>query len=296
MIEGIFNAGYAIWNFFIKVAVELFTVSPTAANGNVYNTVHTLYLAIQDISIPIAIVFFLIAIIRDVVTTTPDQQIRKLFGDFVKFCVMIGILKNLWEIMGAVMQIADGVTAKMGTAGTYELHMDPGLKALIEKAEERPDFIPSLLHFGEHMKQFITDWVEHILLNIIFIPLGIASVIIILASSFSILSSAIQRIVKPLLILPFSCITVAMASGEGEAQRVSFSYLKTFFGYCLAGAFMVVCVNLGSALTTGLVDIEFTEELGDVGCALIYSVQACVMPIVISGLIKAVDGIIGRFF
>ena len=296
MIEGIFNAGYAIWNFFIKIAVELFTVSPTAANGGVYDTVHTLFEAIKDISEPIAIIFFLIAIIKDVVTTPPDQQMRKLFGDFVKFCVMIGIIENLWEVMGYVMQVADGVTAKMGTAGTYELSMDAGLQSIIEKAEERPEFVPPLLHFGEHMKQFITDWVEHILLNIILIPLGIISVVVIVASSFSILSSAIQRIVKPLLILPFSCITVAMAAGEGEAERVTHSYLKTFFGYCLAGAFMIVCVNLGSALATGLVDIPLTGELGDVGLALVYSIQACVIPIVIAGLVKAVDGIVGRFF
>ena len=42
-----------------------------------------------------------------------------------------------------------------------------------------------------------------------------------------------------------------MASGSHEAERVATSYLKTFFGLCLSGAFMVVSVKLGVALANG---------------------------------------------
>lgn len=66
MIKGIYNTGYSIWNYLIDIAVSLFTTSPTAANGAVYTTTHNLFLAISSISVPICVVFFLLALIKDV--------------------------------------------------------------------------------------------------------------------------------------------------------------------------------------------------------------------------------------
>lgn len=65
--------------------------------------------------------------------------------------------------------------------------------------------------------------------NLLFFIAGIITLAIIVASAISIISSAYQRIIKPLAILPFSSIAVAMASGTSEANRVAVGYLKDIF-------------------------------------------------------------------
>lgn len=283
MIESVYKSAFSIWNQLINLAMALFTTSPTAANGSVYTTAYSLYIAIQSISTPIAIVFFLIAIFKDVVTTPPDQQARRFFGDAMKFGVMIGILTNLWSIMGYIIQIADGVTSALSTNATYQMTISTDLSSIIAEAGVQPGSFS------------IGGWVDYIFTYILFLIAALATLVVIISSCVSILTSAFQRIIKPLAILPFSSITVAMGAGSGDASRVMSSYLKTFFGFCISGAFMVICVKMGVALTDGMVAFD-TNSLSLHEKVIFISVQTAITPIIIAGLIKSADSIIGRFF
>lgn len=289
IIKVIYNVGYSLWDSIVGIAMTLFTTSPTAASGGVYATAYSLYLAISDISIPIAIVFFLLAIIKDVTSTPPDQQIRRFLGDALKFGVMVGILVNLWPIMGYIIQIADGITSNLSSGASYSITMPADLESTIDTAVEAPDFE------WDQIGQSIIDIVVWIFGIVVCVIAGIVTLFIILASSISILSSAFQRILKPLVLLPFSCITVALAAGTGDAARVTSSYIKTFFGFCISGAFMVICVNLGAALGSSLVNLNY-GSMSTIGQILVVSVQAAIIPIIISGLVKNADSIIGKFF
>lgn len=295
MIESIFNSAYGVWNNLISIAMTLFTTSPTAANGAVYSTTHTLYNAISSISLPIATVFFLIAIIKDVISSPPDQQARRFLGDGIKFGVLIGILANLWTVMGYVMQIADGVTDSLSESATYTLSMGTDLQDVITEASTKPSATISLTSFGSDLVNFFSEWMDYALTNLLFFIAGIITLAIIVASAISIISSAYQRIIKPLAILPFSSIAVAMASGTSEANRVAVGYLKTFFGFCISGAFMVIAVKLGVALTNGMVAFNM-DTLTLHEKVLYISIQNMITPIVIAGLVKSADSIIGRFF
>lgn len=281
MIESIYNAGYEIWNCLIGIAMTLFTTSPTAANGSVYNTSRALYNVISDISAPIATVFFLIAIFKNVIGSPPDQQIRRLLGDALKFAIMIGILINLWSIMGYIMQIADGITDKIAQQAdtTYKLTMTAEFADVINEASSF-DVLS------------IKDW---LISNIILILAAVASFGILIAAALSIISCSFQRIIKPLVILPFSSIAVAMGSGSGEAGRVTFHYLKTFFGFCISGAFMVICIKLGVSLGQGLVAFD-TSSLNLIEKAIYISTQNALIPLVIAGLVKGADAMISKFF
>ena len=289
IIKVIYNVGYSLRDSIVGIAMTLFTTSPTAASGGVYATAYSLYLAISDISIPIAIVFFLLAIIKDVTSTPPDQQIRRFLGDALKFGVMVGILVNLWPIMGYIIQIADGITSNLSSGASYSITMPAALESTIDTAVEMPDC--SGFAIWEAVGAIVT-WIIGIIVCVI---AGIVTLFIILASSISILSSAFQRILKPLVLLPFSCITVALAAGTGDAARVTSSYIKTFFGFCISGAFMVICVNLGAALGSSLVNLNY-GSMSTIGQILVVSVQAAIIPIIISGLVKNADSIIGKFF
>lgn len=285
MIESIYNAGYGIWNYLINIAMTLFTTSPTAANGSVYGTTKTLYNAISSIATPIAVVFFLIAILKDVMGTPVEQQARRFLQDALKFTVMIGIVLNLWDIMGYIMQIADGITDSFAsnTHATYELSVSDDLKAVLAELDADVDF-------------FSAEKWEQIKATIIMMIASMATFGIVIASGISIISCAFQRIIKPLVILPFSSIAVAMGTGSGDASRVMVNYLKTFFGFCLSGAFMVICIKLGVSLSDGGLIAFDLDSLSTTEKALYISVQNAIVPLVISGLVKGTDSIISKIF
>ena len=288
LIKAIYNVGYSIWNYLIDIAISLFTTSPTAANGSVYSTTHTLFLSISSISVPICIVFFFLALIKDVIGSPPEQQARQFMQDGIKFGVMIGIVANLWTIMGYVMQIADGLTNDLAVSASYDLAISSDLETIIIEATTLPTF--DFTHIGES----IGDIIGFIFTVLLFFLTSLATLVIIIASAISIISCGFQRILKPLVIMPFSSVTVAMATGSGEASRVTTQYIKTFFGLCIAGAFMVICVNLGVALSNGLIVFDYAS-LSTFEKVLFISVQNAITPIVISGLVKSADTIIGKF-
>ncbi|MDD3414219.1 MAG: hypothetical protein PHY47_09480 [Lachnospiraceae bacterium] len=299
MTEKIFEVAYGVWNNLITVAMTLFTTSPTAASGSIYSTTRSMYNAISNVALPITIVFFLIAICKDVTGTPPEQQVRKFLGDAIKFGILVGILANLWDVMGYIMQIADGLTDKLSGygSGTYLLSVSSDLSsALTEASEMKPTTEIHFVSFGTDLIAFASELLSIAFTQLLFFIGALITLGITVASCISILSSAFQRILKPLAILPFSSVTVAMASGTAESSRVTSSYLKTFFGFCISGAFMVICVKLGVALINGGL-ISFDYASLDITSKLLYiTVQNAVAPIVISGLVKSADSIIGRFF
>lgn len=295
-IISIYRVGYNIWTTIISVAMNLFTIDPLNANGTIYGTVKGLFDVLEAGSVTIALVFFLIALLKEVIATPPEQQARKFLGDFIRFGILIGILANLWVIMGTVMDVANNITSSLAFSGSYELNVDD---------TDLPDIIADMLdesNFEEEEKEKFLDRIAEkakvMLLMFVVAAIsmfsGFVTDIILIACAISILNSAIQRIIKPLVILPFSCITVALASGSGEASRITAAYLKTFFGFCISGAFMVIAVNLGTAIATSIINV--TGGGSPIETAINASLQAAIMPLVIAGLIKAMDSIIARFF
>ena len=299
MTEKIFEVAYDIWNNLITVAMTLFTTSPTAASGSIYATTRRMYYAISNVAILITIVFFLIAICKDVTGSPPEQQVRKFLGDALKFGILIGVLANLWDVMGYVMQIADGLTDKISEfgSGTYLLSVSSDLSsALTEASELKPVTEIHFTSFGSDLIDFASELLSIAFTQLLFFIGACMTLGITVASCVSILSSAFQRILKPLAILPFSSITVAMASGSNEASRVTTSYMKTFFGFCISGAFMVICVKLGVALINGGLIVFDYGSLDITSKLLFITVQNAITPIVISGMVKSADSVIGRFF
>ncbi len=176
MIEGLFNAGYGIWNALIDITISLFTTSPKAASSALTNTILTLFNSLKAAAFPLAVVFFLIALIRDVVSTPPDQQLRKFIGSAIKYCVILGIIENLWGIMGYVMGFADGVTSAFSAAGgnNYYLSMNNDLQSAITEAGQKPDITFHILAIGE----FVGAWWDHVLAEIIMLVSGLVTLFI----------------------------------------------------------------------------------------------------------------------
>ena len=286
VVKALYNCSFTIWNTLMEIAMTLFTTSPkSAAGGSPYTTVHTIFTAISDATIPIATVFFIIAIYKTVISAPPEQQAQKFLMDAVRYCIILFVAANMWSIMGYIMDFADGITAKVGTTGSYKLTMSGDIEAIIESTLKLPDFELSGEWFGKL-------W-SVVGCSFLFLIGGLVLVFVMVASCISIISSAFQRVLKPLIILPFAGIAVAMGAGGHEISRSLLQYIKTFFGFCIAGALMIICVKTGVKLCTDLVSFDLTGASDIYKCVLI-TVQAAITPIVISGLIKGTDSIVQR--
>ena len=288
VVKALYQCSFAVWNALMQIAMTLFTTSPTTAGGGgPYRTVHTIFNSISDATIPIATVFFIIALYKTVVTAPPEQQAQRFLMDTLKYCMILFVAANLWSILGYVMQFADGITARISSATGYTLSMNGDLEDIIEDCLELPAF------------ELTGDWFEELWsvvgCSLIFMLSGVVLLFIMVASCISILSSAFQRILKPLIMLPFAGIAVAMGAGGHDISRSMFQYFKTFLGFCLSGAVMVICVKCGISLCTNLVNFSLAGGSDIYKCIMI-TVQSAITPIVISGLVKSSDSIISRMF
>ena len=193
-------------------------------------------------TVPIATVFFIIAIYKAVVSAPPGQQAYRFLQDALRYCIILYIAANMWSIMGYIMTFADGITGKIAATGTYTLSVSGDMESIIDSCLKLPDFELS----GEWLSKF---W-SCVGCSLLFLIGGVVLLFIMVASCLSIISSAFQRILKPLMVLPFAGIAIALGAGGHDISRSLVSYIKTFFGFCISGAMMVVAVKCGVSLSS----------------------------------------------
>lgn len=275
--------------------MTLFTTSPNEAagkDGKLIDTVHSLYNTLSSVAIPIAVIFFLIAMLRDSNLKAKEQQLPAMLSSMIHYGVIIAILSSLWTIMGYIMSATDNIMDKVIDSDiTYKLNpndqkilMDVIADFELRQCEGITDVFPWL---GEMFSCFFAD--------LLFMIVGLIVVIIVAGAGLTIVSVAFQRILKPLVILPFASIMVAVGAGGGDVGRVALSYLKTFVAFCISGAFMVVAIKVGVAFcSNGLFNFDMTD-MGKIEKMVLVSVQTGATPMVIAGLVKSMDGIIARF-
>ena len=288
IVKALYNCAFTVWNALMKIAMTLFTTSPKLAGGGTpYSTVHAFYNAIADATVPIATVFFIIAIYKTVVSAPPGQQAQRFLQDALRYCIILYIAANMWSIMGYIIDFTDGITGKISATSGYTLSVSGDMVSIIDSCLELPSFELS----GEWLEIF---W-STLGCSLLFLIGGIVLLFIMVASCLSIISSAFQRILKPLMILPFAGIAIALGAGGHDISRSLLTYIKTFFGFCISGALMVVAVKTGVSLCTNLVNFNLAGASNVYKCILI-TVQMAITPIVISGLVKGSDAITSRMF
>ena len=288
VIKALYNCSFTIWNTLMQIAMTLFTTSPKSAGGGTpYSTVHTMFNAISDATVPIATVFFIIAIYKSVISAPPEQQAQRFLMDALRYCIILFVAANMWNIMGYIIDFSDGITSKMGTTSGYTLSVNSSLESIINSTCALPSF--------ELTGEWFSKLWSVIGCSLLFMIAGIVLVFIMVASCISIISSGFQRILKPLMILPFAGIAIALGAGGHDISRSLVTYIKTFFGFCISGALMVVAVKTGVSLCTNLVNFDLAGASNIYKCILI-TVQMAITPIVISGLVKGSDAITARMF
>lgn len=296
VLMAIYEAGFNIWNFFIEVSMGLFNTSPLeASGGTLVGTISPIYHVLLDLGLSCALVFFLVAVIKETISAPSGQQAHRLILSGLKYGVILAILGNLWEIMRIIVNITDNITSSSSDTVAITLSITDEARNLITSFfSNTPEWVT-----GEFTSNLL-NWLLYILMVLLIFILALVTLFIIIASGISIISSAFQRIIKPLIIMPFAAIMVSAGAGTGDSERVMWSFLKTFFGFCISGAAMIICIRLGVALCNGIPIIGTVSGTGSdyksTMISMIYvSLQIAITPIVVAGLIKGVDGIIQRF-
>lgn len=291
MIENIYDVAFDIWNNLIVIAMTLFNTSPLEAqNGTLVGAISPVYTVLLDIGLSTALIFFLIAVIKETMSAPPGQQAHRLLLSGIRYGVILGILANLWDIMKIIINLTDDITAASASTTDITLSLSNEARNVINTFfSSHPDFKWSKI--GESL----AEWLQYGFMSFLFFILSIVTLFIVVASVISVISSAFQRILKPLVIMPFSAIMVAAGAGTGDSERAMWSYLKTFIGFCLSGAVMVICIRLGVQLCNGISIMSGGGSVSATKQMLYLTVQVAITPIIVAGLIKSVDSIIARF-
>ena len=106
IVKVLYQAAAFCWNKLLSISIDLATTSPTAAsNGDLYCTVREFYNYLLNCTVPLATVFFIIAIYKEVVGSPPEQQAKRFLLDAFKYIIILYLSTRLWEILGLIMKV-----------------------------------------------------------------------------------------------------------------------------------------------------------------------------------------------
>ena len=297
-MKALFKAGYKIWNAMIGLSCDMFADSyRTGQSSQLYNTAHSIFNTISACTVPLATLFFIIAIYKTVSSTPPEQQAKKFLLDALKYAIILYLSAHLWDITGYIIDFASEITSAINTGGAYG-KIDADNNAVVN-AIDALDL--SVKGHGLNIGEYILDALSLVVTILIYFIGGLASIIILGATGLTVIGVAFERIIKPLVILPFSAIVLGIGACSGEGERMLWHYGKSLLGLAIAGAFMITAIRLGNALFAtfnfGNMFMEDPNATGnDIVFALVTIVQVDMTAIIIAGLLKSMDSLVAKVF
>lgn len=293
IIQALFDAAFAVWEGFVDIAYLMFTTSPkTQSGGALYTAAKEIYDGIVSCTVPIATLFFIIAIYKTVSSTPPEQQARKFMLDMFKYVMILYISSQLWDVLGYIIDFSDGITSSI-SGNASDIYIQTSGSSL-EADISTLDLMHNVTFDWDSMDTALGQMFENLGKFMLYLVGGFISIIILAASGLSMVAIAFQRIIKPLLILPFGAIVLGIGACSGEGERMMWHYGKSFLAFCISGAFMVAAIKLGGVLITNC-PIDTSNYSGFVATILTI-VNVDLTAVVITGLLKSMDGIVSKVF
>ncbi|MCR5196582.1 MAG: type IV secretion system protein [Pseudobutyrivibrio sp.] len=263
------------------------------------------FTVLKDITIPIATIFFIVAIYKAVISKPPEEQFKQFFMESLKFIMVLFIAGNLFEFLTLITQITEGITdavlSKAQPNFTDSKFFDDGKQQILTAIQNYDN--PKL---EDLCKGDILVFCEKIFTFLIYFLGGLGTIIIYGKAGFSIVMATIERIVKPLLMIPFSTIVVGIGACSEEGERMIWNYLKNFLAFSLSGVFILIAVNMGSALSgmpifdlSGIVNMNngVPSDAGEyIISALVALFRINIPMLITSGLVKSADSFMSRVF
>ncbi len=252
-----------------------------------------------DVAIPIATLFFIIAIYNAVVSTPPEEHPKRFIMNTIRYAVVIVVATNVFNILTCVTEITEDATdavleaTQPASTNDYKFTYDDNspIRQAIKRRSSKPIDIKKftqgkVLVFLDSVFEYVTLFLGAVLTLISFA-----------VSAFTIAMAGIQRIVKPLMMLPFSTIVVGMSACEDEGERTLMNYLKALLSFCMSAVAIVISIKIGAALSS-LNLIHLGKGLpGKSTVAALAEVVNINLPVVITtGLVKSSEGFMNKVF
>lgn len=292
VIQALFNAGFTVWDACLKVAGGSFSESPE--NNPLWSMVKTLYTTVKMGAIPLATLFFIIAIYKSVVSSPPEQALKKFLSDGIRYALILFVIDKLDTIIEAIMEYSNIFVQKMGGPHYTFISGSADVATLTNKISELKMDLSTVdaMNFGATIETFFKQMGPYIL----FFVAGVITVLVLIGSGLSIIGIAYERIIKPLAILPLSTVILSMSCCSDEGSKTMWSMGKSFFGFCIAGAFFVLAINMGTFAGTKIADMAPLSGASDYQSMIITIARANIGAIITTGLLKSMNAMIERTF
>lgn len=251
-------------------------------------------------SVPLATLFFIIAIYKSVVSSPPEQALKKFLSDAMRYGIILFVMFKLSDIIEGIMLFSDrfaqSVIRAANISGKVRIEYGYGpVDSLMEKIHQLNMDLSTVdvMDFGATIQEFFKQMGPYILY---FIG-GVVTLLILVSSGLSVIGIAYQRIVKPLLMMPLSTVVLSMGCCSDEGTKQIWSMGKTFLGLCLSGGLFVLAVRMGGSVSSTLI-ADYLSGSGNTSMSgqIITIVGADANALIITALLKSMDAMIQKAF
>ncbi len=315
LLEKLYKLAFNLLNNILKL-MDFPNITESNSKGNWYclwEASKVCFNEMLNVAIPIATIFFIIAIYKSVVSKPPEEQPKEFFIEAVRYMFIIFIISNLFNMLTLITEAADGVTdavlnykdfnPKVAANDTGQKYADYGIdydnstiKAYLNKfCVEDKDSHNIKKYEDKNVLDFFVDMFQYIFL---FFG-GLATLLIFGVAGYTIVMSTIQRIVKPLAMLPFSTIIVGMGACSGDGERAISNFVKKLIQHCLSGVFIILALKMGSLLARmDLFDVGSKWAIGEKNILWAFAgILNVNLPVILTtGLVKSSETFMEKVF
>ncbi|MCR4567804.1 MAG: type IV secretion system protein [Pseudobutyrivibrio sp.] len=311
LLERLYRLAFDVFNNLIK-AMEFPRLTESDGKWvNLWNAAKGCFDIMFGVAIPIASIFFMIAIYKTVVGKPPEEQPKQFVVDTLRYAFIIVIVSNLFNYLTLIINITDEVTntlleiKEMDPTSTddeikykdYDVRYDESpIKKVVDRYSITDKEKHSITSYEDKsVLDFFCDLFEYIIL---FFG-GLATIIIFGVAGYTIVKTTIERIIKPLAMLPFSVIVIGMGVCSGDGERSVVNFIKKLLAFCLSGVFIIMAVKIGSLVARmSLFDLTNKLKISETNIlAAIAGIFNVNLPVILTtGLVRSSENFMDKVF
>lgn len=257
-----------VWNDKLNEIWKIVTISPTEfRGGEIWNVIVNIHGAIQAIALALLVLFFVIGLVKTCSSFAEVKKPEHALKLFIRFALAKGIVTYGLELLLAVFKIAQGlINTIMETVGF-------GQASQTVLPNEIVSAINSCGFFDS-----IPLWAITIIGGIVIIVL-----------SYVLILSVYGRFFKIYLYTAIAPIPLSTFAGE-PTQRIGKSFLKSYIGFCLEGAVIILSCIIFSLFASSPPEVD----AGTTAVTMVwkYFGELIFNMLILVGTVKATDRIV----
>ncbi|MCR4567801.1 MAG: hypothetical protein K5769_07100 [Pseudobutyrivibrio sp.] len=262
---------------------------------HIWALVKSFFDSLLEFTIPIATVFFIIAIYKSVISKPADEQAKELVVNVIRYAVILVVSLHLFEIMEWFMKLMEDITFSFysGHKQTNKDFFNSGLGTINAALNGyEPPSVWDL--FQGKFRPFC----DSIFTYVLYFLGGLLTLYTFVSSGYSMLMVSIHRIFKPIMMVPFSTIILGIGTCSGEGDRMLWRFFKNLLGLGLSGVFILIALKIGSYIEGKDLFANLTTVAGksSEAKAIVALININIPVVLTTGLVKSADSFMGKIF